>query len=86
MPWAMGIARYCLDLFSGKLIAWPRPGGFHEQWEVELDAMDVAWQVFRLYTAKRWADVPGAAELALWLDDESLTDVYDPDYLSRIDL
>ena len=86
MPWALEMARWCLDFSTGKMIQWPRAGGWHEQWQFELDALDLAWQVWRLWTADKWSNIPGAANLALWMDEESPADVYDPSYLSRIDL
>ncbi|MCI0726423.1 MAG: hypothetical protein L0332_06830 [Chloroflexi bacterium] len=85
MPWALDMARYCLDLRTGRMLNWPRGvGGWHHQYEFELDAMDIAWRTFQLYTAKKWARVPGAAELALWLEGDHPEDEYDSAYLERL--
>ena len=49
MPWALWMARLCMDPVTGQFVLWPREGGLLDQDEEELEAIQVAWYVSRLF-------------------------------------
>ncbi len=49
------MANICLDAY-GNFRSLPRPGGWHEQDEFELDALQMAHRVQRLYSGKAKAN------------------------------
>lgn len=71
------MALWCLDQ-RGELRAWPRPGGWHEQDDYELQAIRIAWKTYWLMNnPKKWGNEE--AEFLIWLnsdddDEDSLTD------------
>lgn len=78
-PWALTLARECghfefLGFTESKKPVrvyrqdrWPRPGGWHEQSDFEMQAIAVAARAFILYTGKEW-DLDDA-EFIEWLSE-----------------
>lgn len=71
MPWALDAARACLDAY-GTLRLFPRPGGWHEQDEFEIDALRMAFRVQKLHPrdAKKRKFEGEDPNFLLWLDEE----------------
>ncbi|MBE2198477.1 MAG: hypothetical protein IAE79_07680 [Anaerolinea sp.] len=62
------MARDCLDE-HGRLLLWPRPGGWHEQDEYEMMALRLAWYVRHLFNnPKNRTEADGP--FLIWLDEE----------------
>jgi len=62
------MASWCLDE-NGRLISWPRAGGWHDQDEYELKAMRLAHRAY--LTTKfpgKWQQ--GDADFILWLNED----------------
>lgn len=77
------MAAHCLEWQTGQIRHWPRPGGWHDQVQLELEAMQIAWQVQALYAARRWADVPGSGQFVKWMNSSD-GGHYDPTYLELL--
>lgn len=59
MPWALQMAADCLDMKTGEIRHWPRPGGWYEQEEGEMEAMRLAWRTWVWFTnpqSREWGD------------------------------
>lgn len=83
MPWALDMALQCLDV-TGAVQRWPRPGGWHEQDEFEIEAMEVAWRVHRFYNDPK-ARAKENPDFLLWvLREIEQPETYEVSYLNRL--
>ena len=49
----------CLDLATGRIRHWPRPGGWYDQDSDELEGVKIAWRTWKWFTdekSRKWAD------------------------------
>lgn len=83
MPWALDMAYTCLDAY-GNFRLFPRLGGWHEQDEFELEALQMAHRIARLHPKdpKKRKFENEDPNFLLWLNDE--TDVLDVEFVSQV--
>jgi len=53
----------------GRLRTWPREGGYHDQDPYEIQAMQTAWYVERLFSDPQ-SRTAADAHFLLWLDED----------------
>jgi hypothetical protein len=52
------MATDCMDLQTGTIHHFPRPGGWLDQDQLELDAIKIAWRTWRVFSRRqsKWTD------------------------------